>query len=191
MKYLSIDIEATGLEDQDLIIEFAAIPIDGQKKILNENQTFHRYLYCPSFEELAPNLNPWVAKNNQTLIERAHSEGLSLKSFKDDFQKYLEQQEIKDFFDQKPIVLFGKSLSAIDLPFLKRDLGGDFMRKYFSHRTLDVTCLTYAYIDSGKLPSKTESGTELMKHFNMGEVAHTALEDAINTAKLYFKLLEL
>ena len=29
-----------------------------------------------------------------------------------------------------------------------------------------------------------------MKFFNMGEVEHTALEDAINTAKLYLKVIK-
>lgn len=191
MKYLSIDIEATGLEEHDLIIEFAAVPIDGENKILNKDQTFHRFIQCPSYEELEPRLNPWVIKNNKELIEKAHLEGLAMNAFKEDLRQYLQSEPIKNFFDHKPIVLFGKSLSAIDLPFLKRDLSAEFMNQFFSHRTLDITCLTYAYIDSKKLPAKTESGSELMNHFNMGEVAHTALEDAINTAKLYFKLLEL
>jgi DNA polymerase III epsilon subunit-like protein len=36
-----------------------------------------------------------------------------------------------------------------------------------------------------------DSGTPLMNYFGMGEVAHTALEDAVNTAKLYMKLLDM
>ena len=66
----------------------------------------------------------------------------------------------------------------------------DFMRRYFEHRQLDLSCVAYCLIDMGMLPSECESGSKLMKHLGFGEVAHTALEDAINTAKMYFKLLE-
>lgn len=191
MRYLSIDIEATGLNPNDLMIEFAAVPVDAQKKMILEDESFHCYIKCPRFEELKPNLNEWVIKHNKELIEKAHHEGLTSLDFKKELTKYLNSETLKDFFANKKIVFLGKSLSAIDIPFLTRDLGKDFMDQYFSHRTLDVTSVTYSYIDAQKLPQKTESGSELMKHFNMGEVAHTAKEDAINTAKLYFELIKL
>ena len=35
-----------------------------------------------------------------------------------------------------------------------------------------------------------DSGSNLMNYLNMGEVAHTALEDAKNTAIMYLKLLD-
>ena len=34
-KYLSIDLEATGLDENDLIIEFAAIPVCSESKIVD------------------------------------------------------------------------------------------------------------------------------------------------------------
>ena len=191
MRYLSIDIEATGLESHDLIIEFAAVPVDATTKSVEESLSFHRFVQCPSFEELKPSLNPWVIENNESLIKKAHSEGLPLSKFKEDLAKYLLDPKIKKYFNNKTIVLLGKSLSAIDLPFLNRDLGQEFMREHFSHRNIDVTSATYTLIDAGKLPEKAESGSELMKFFKMGEVAHTALEDAVNTAELYFKMLKL
>jgi DNA polymerase-3 subunit epsilon len=81
-------------------------------------------------------------------------------------------------------------MSAIDLPFLNRDLGWDFMRKYFVHRQLDLSSVSYTLIDLGLLPENCSSGSKLMEFFDMGEVAHTALEDAINTAKIYLKMLQ-
>lgn len=189
MKYLSFDIEATGLEENDLIIEFAAIPVDTKEKKVYQEWSFHCYIQCPSFEELKPNLSLWVQENNKELIQKAHLQGRSLTIFKNELEAYLQSSNIQGFFNKEKIVLLGKSLNAIDLPFLNRDLGWDWMRKYFSHRTLDVTSATYLAIDSGSLPIECESGSELMKHFGMGDVAHTALEDAINTAKLYFKLM--
>lgn len=191
MRYLSFDLEATGLEQNDLIIEFACLPIDIKDKALAEDLSFHRFIQCPSFEELKPKLNPWVQKNNESLINKAHLEGETLISFKKSFETYLNQDEVKKYFKNQPIVLFGKSINAIDLPFLNRDLGWEFMRKYFSHRVLDLSSISYAFMDKGILPIGSESGSKLMNYLNMGEVAHTALEDSINTAKMYFKILDL
>jgi len=42
----------------------------------------------------------------------------------------------------------------------------------------------------GLLEKGMDSGAKLMEKFGMGEVSHTALEDAVNTAKMYFKILE-
>jgi hypothetical protein len=61
------------------------------------------------------------------------------------------------------------------------------MRKYFSHKVLDLSAVNYALIDYKKIPSHVDSGSELMKYFAMGEVAHTALEDAIGIIKLLRK----
>ena len=69
MKYLSFDIEATGLDEHDLIIEFACIPFNTVDKSLNDKLSFYHYLKCPSFEELEPKLNPWVVKHNKELIK--------------------------------------------------------------------------------------------------------------------------
>jgi DNA polymerase-3 subunit epsilon len=191
MKYLSIDIEATGLDEDCLIIEFAMVPFDSETKVIANQHAKSFYIQCPSFEDLKPKLNPWVIEHNETLIRKAHKDGVTHSEFKNILQKYLESEEIKQYFDNKKITLFGKSMSAIDLPFLNRDLGWDFMRKYFHHRNLDLSSFTIGLIDMGILPQGMDSGEKLMKYLNMGDVAHTALADAQNTAIMYFKILEL
>ncbi len=191
MKYLSFDIEATGLEEHDLIIEFAMIPFCTKEKKLNYDLKKHFYIKCPSFDSLKPKLNQWVIDHNKELIEKAHSSGLEMEKFKQELINYFESDEVKEYFDGKKITLFGKSMSAIDLPFLNRDLGWDFMRTYFNHRQLDLSSVAYALVDMEKIPAACESGSKLMSFLNMGEVAHTALEDAVNTAKMYFKLMEI
>lgn len=190
MKYLSFDIEATGLEEHDLIIEFAMVPFCTESMSINESLKKHFYIKSPPFEELKPKLNEWVIQNNKTLIEKAHAQGISLSLFKEELVKYLTSNEVTEYFGNKKITLFGKSMSAIDLPFLNRDLGYDFMRQYFNHRQLDLSCVAYALIDTKIIPTECESGSKLMSYLGMGEVAHTALEDAINTAKMYFKLMD-
>ncbi len=190
MKYLSFDIEATGLEENALIIEFAMIPFCSDKREINYDLKKHFYIKCPSFKELKPNLNEWVIKNNKDLIDLAHNKGISLEIFKNEMESYLESSEVKSYFNNERIVLFGKSISAIDLPFMNRDLGWEWMNKYFHHRNLDLSCLTLGLIDMGILAKGMDSGAVMMKEFGMGEVEHTALEDAVNTAKMYFKILE-
>ena len=60
MKYLSIDLEATGLGENCQIIEFAMIPFDTQFRRLEEPLARSVYIHCPSFEDLKPTLDPWV-----------------------------------------------------------------------------------------------------------------------------------
>jgi len=191
MKYLSFDIEATGLEENALIIEFGMIPFDTESKTLENKLAKHFYIKCPSFEELEPNLNEWVKINNKELIIKAHSQGILLDQFKTELENYLDSAEVKSYFENQKIVLFGKSISAIDLPFLNRDLGWEWMNNHFHHRNLDLSCYTMGLIDMGLLDKGMDSGSALMKLLAMGDVCHTALEDAVNTAKMYLKLLEM
>ncbi len=190
MRYLSFDIEATGLAEDCLMIEFAMIPFDTETGLFEESLSRSVYIQCPSFEELRPKLDPWVVEHNETLIRKAHSEGMPLAEFKAMMKTYLESSEVKSYFGNQKITLFGKSMSAIDLPFLNRDLGWEFMRKYFQHRQLDLSGIAYALMDLKLLPAGMESGSGMMKYLGMGEVAHTALEDARNTALMYLKLIE-
>lgn len=190
MKYLSIDLEATGLGENCQIIEFAMIPFDTQLKRLEDSLARSVYIHCPSFEDLRDTLDPWVREHNEKIIRKAHSEGLMMSEFKEFLRKYLESPEVRSYFGNQKIVLFGKSMTAIDLPFMNRDLGWDFMRKYFHHRNLDLSGIGYSLIDLGMLPMGMDSGSNMMNYLNMGEVAHTALEDAKNTAIMYLKLLD-
>jgi oligoribonuclease (3'-5' exoribonuclease) len=190
MKYLSFDIEATGLEENAIMIEFALVPFDTSTRTIEHDLERHWYLKCPSFDELKASLNPWVVEHNEQLIRTAHKQGIELVTFKKELQNYLEDDRVKDYFGHQKIKLFGKSISAIDLPFLNRDLGWDWMNKYFHHRNLDLSCFCMGLVDLKILPIGCDSGNHLMKYFNMGEVSHTALEDAINTIILYFKTLD-
>ena len=87
-------------------------------------------------------------------------------------------------------MLFGKTLNSIDLPFLKRDLGYDFMNKYFDYHVLDLTSITHCFTDMGILPNECTKSSKLMKYLELGKVKHTSLMDAQNTALMYLKLLE-
>lgn len=190
MRYLSFDLEATGLEQDALIIEFAMVPFDSDTGVIEYELERQYYIQCPSFEELKPKLSSWVIEHNEQLIKTAHSKGLPMEKFRNELENYFEDKQIKDYFGGDKIKLFGKSISAIDLPFLNRDLGWDWMNKYFHHRNLDLSSFCMGLIDMGLLGPGMDSGNKLMQYFDMGDVSHTALEDAINTAKIYLKLLK-
>lgn len=192
MKYLSIDLEATGLREHDYIIEFGMVPFDTETRTVEHSLARNYHIKCPSFEELLPNLDPWVVKHNESLIRKAHTEGLAMIGFKRELEAYLSSTDVKNYFKntKDKIILFGKSMNAIDLPFLNRDLGWEFMRKHFHHRVLDLSSTANTLVDMHHLPEVAYSGSGLMKELGMGEVAHTALEDAKNTALMYLKLLE-
>ena len=191
MKYLSIDIEATGLKEMDLIIEYAMVPVCTENSVINHDLSFHSYIKCPSFDELKPHLDDWVIKNNESLINKASNEGINIDNFKLKLEEYFDREPIRSFFNfpEEKICILGKSLNAIDLPFLNRDLGWDFMRKYFHHQVLDVSSIVMSQIDMKKIPRECKSGSYLTNYLNLGEVDHTALEDAIQTAKIYLNLL--
>ncbi len=194
MRYLSLDLESTGLNENDKIIEFATVPFCTEKGVVETSLKFHTLVKCPSFEQLLPNLSPWVRENNENLIRRAHNIGAEKDRFKLDFTLYLQSKEIQQYFylsKENKIVLCGKSMSAIDLPFLNREFGWDYMRRYFHHQNLDISCIARFMVDTKKLPPGCISGESLMKYFDMGEVNHTALGDAINVAKLYLSMIQL
>ncbi len=194
MKYLSFDIEATGLEEDDLIIEFGMVPFCTEEMEIHTPLQKNFHIKCPSFDQLRPRLTDWVIEHNKELIVKSHREGLEMSEFKAELETYLTSAPVRAYFGLEQgqhIVLFGKSMSSIDLPFLNRDLGWDFMRRHFHHRNLDLSSAVTGYIDMGILPLESASGTELMNFLGMGGVAHTALEDAVNTADIYLRLLEM
>lgn len=194
MRYLSIDIEATGLNENDFIIEFAMVPFCTENKTVEEALAREFTIHCPSFEELLPRLDPWVIEHNEALIRRSNKDGIPMENFKKELEAYLLSDVVKNYFKNdknEKIILFGKSMSAIDLPFMNRDLGWNFMRKHFHHRNLDLSSTANTLIDLKFIPKECSSGSFLMNFLGMGEVKHTALEDARNTALMYIKLLNL
>lgn len=205
MRYLSIDLEATGLGRDDRIIEFAAVPFCSEDRAVEEGLAFHALVRCPSYESLEPSLSPWVRRHNEGLIRRAHREGVSTGRLGDSLGAHLDSGPVRAYFDRDPardgerapedggegrkIVLFGKSLNSIDLPFLSRDLGWDWVRERFHHQAVDLSAVARFMVDRKALPPGCVSGEGLMGHFGMGGVRHTALEDAVNAAALYCRLL--
>lgn len=191
-KYISIDTEATGLEEDTHLIQLAFVPMDTETGTIALELGWETYIKCPSWEELLPRLNPWVIEHNEQLIKNAHSQGIEPTSLKSAVGAYMEKDAVRQFLGKDRPPFLGKSLSALDIPLMQRYLGRAFMDKYFHHHTLDVTCVSRSLVDSGVLPKGCESTTKLLNHFKIRDLSnHTALSDAHDMALVYLKLLEL
>lgn len=191
-RYLSLDTEATGLEIDTYLIQVAVVPVDTEKKTIEEAWGKEILIQCPSFEELKPKLNPWVLEHNESLIRDAHAKGITPKDFITWMGNYLAEPEVKKFFQGERPTLMGKSMAALDIPVLTRYLGKDNFEKFFHHHTLDITCVARYLVDVGLLPKGAHSTTKLLQHFKIRNKSnHTALSDAVDMALVYFKLLEL
>ena len=191
-QYLSIDTEASGLKEGNYMIQLAFVPVDAARRRVYHELGKEMLVKCPSFEELEPKLDAWNLEHNKDLIIKAHRDGVTGEMLKQIVRDYLASPEVTSIFNGKRPVILGKSLSALDIPMLKRYLGWDMYEKSFHHHTLDVTCVARAYVDAGVLPPGCESSSKLISHFGIRDnVNHTALSDAVDMAEIYLRLLDL
>lgn len=178
MKYISIDIETTGLNPKLCqIIEIGAVVEDTKKQIPIEYlPSFHCYIkHEQGFygEPYALNMNrstiDFIQNNPDEAIEQTRFIGL--------FAAFLARNKI-----QNPITVAGKNFMGFDYQFLKRIPNfTNFI--HIRHRVIDPAILC-ANKDDEALPDllicKQRMGIS-------GEVKHTALEDAKDVVRVLRK----
>ncbi len=190
--YLSLDIEATGLAEGNYLIQIALVPLETKTRRVYEELGKETLVHCPSYEELEPKLDNWNKEHNGAMIRAAHERGIPQDAVKTFITSYLKLPQITEIFKNERPILLGKSLSALDIPMLKRYMGWTLYDQTFHHHTLDVTCVARGLCDAGKLPENCNSSTKLVKHFGIRDnVKHTALSDSLDMANIYLKLLDL
>jgi DNA polymerase-3 subunit epsilon len=198
---LSFDTETLGLDDPNFsvnqIIEFGVVPatiiIDDYQGVeleIHDNQ-FHRFIHCPSFETLKPELAPWVIEHNKGLIDTAHESGIANVDFIEELGDYLIEMKA-EFFEGEDLLYLGKSMQSLDAPIMTKHLGWKFMEKWGVHRKkVDVQDVARFLIHQGKLPLKSASSKSLVDFFNIkDDVNHTAIDDSIDMLKIYAELLK-
>jgi len=191
-KLLSIDTETTGIHEGVELIEFSCVPACPVTREIREDLAFHTLIKCSSYESLEPTLHEWVKEHNKELIEKAHTDGVEMYQFKADLHDYFNSDEIQNYLGEGRFEIVGKSMNSLDLPLLERHLGWEFMRKYFSRSTIDVSDVSRYEVLKGNLPKGVTSSKKLMQHFEMGDdVEHTAFADCIDMLKIFFRLLDL
>jgi oligoribonuclease (3'-5' exoribonuclease) len=185
MRYLSIDIETTGLNPEKCqILEFAAV-LDDTDKVCKISELPRLHLRFNLGEGFYG--EPYALNLNGALIQKIFK--------KDDTEcKIVDNRQlnilIKNFIDlyipyTDNVVVAGKNFHGFDKKFL--DKIDTFTGVKLSHRCIDPTVLFWQFADK-ELPSseKCYSRAGLVE-----DVKHTALEDVIGIIKLVRRGLKL
>lgn len=188
MKYISIDIESTGLDiEQHDIIEFAAV-IDDLKnpQPLDQLPVFHSYIkkriYSgdPSALAMHAEIFRRIAENDQDKYNIEDINNLMVY-----FRNWLSRNNYP--FSVKKgeysVNVAGKNAANFDIPFLKKKIT-DWSGVSFHHRILDVGSLYFRPEIDLEIPS---SKICMERAGLSGDVAHTAEEDAMMVVKLIRK----
>lgn len=183
-RYISIDIETTGLDPESCqILEIGAVIEDWESPIL-ELPTFHCYVRHLEYrgEPYALALNSKIlgilAKSESKLDPDLKIYGPAHIEFR--FNEWLKRNNIHYLQDR--ITVAGKNFGSFDLQFLKRLLNFNQLASRFRHRYIDPAMLYWEpNIDGSTLPDLKKC---LARAGMTDEVTHTAVEDAQLVIKL-------
>jgi oligoribonuclease (3'-5' exoribonuclease) len=177
MKYCSIDIETTGIDEETCDIIEIGVVLDDLKnpKPLDQLATYHTYVLPEGRGYVG---EPFALSMHGEIFER-------ISSLDPDYT-YLEANEVgeslsdffADYFEYK-ILAAGKNFGSFDLQFLKK-LPEFNNWVTFHHRSLDPSML---YIDLAE-DLEPPGLKKCLERAEIGEIAHTALEDALDVVKL-------
>ncbi len=179
MRYLSIDIETTGLNPEHAqILEIGAVLDDIDNQLpLEELPTFHRYITHSHVygDPYAFSMHPTILRRIATRADgyKYANEGY----FSIEMQRWLEENRVDS---HKKITPAGKNFASFDVNFLNKVPNFKECIK-LHHRVLDPAMLYWNPSTDKELPN---SKTCMERAGLEGEVAHTALEDAMMVVKL-------
>ena len=186
-KYLSLDIETTGLiKERHDILSIGMIVVDtatvGKHPKLEDLPSLHIAI---NHEEVTGNL--FAINMNQKLIKGILDGEVedadvvrSYSSAGNKIENFLDEH-----FGKKRITVIGKNAGTFDIPFLVNKIDREFwdpgLRGRFAHRVLDIGSMYYNPNELNHVPNLKEckeiAGID-------GIVTHNALEDAFDVVLL-------
>jgi oligoribonuclease len=173
-RYVSIDIETTGLEDWCQILEVGAVIDDGGP--LESLARFQCYLIHPQIVG-----QPYALSMHAAILRRIADKEPGFHYwtpavFVGNFRAWLMGHGLRE----DKILAAGKNFASFDLQFLNR-LPGFREQIHFKHRFLDPAMKFFRpEIDDGPPDTKT-----CMERAGIpGDVQHTAIEDALVVIQL-------
>lgn len=176
MKYVSIDIETTGLDSaRDQILEIGAIFDDG-KIDLWKLPRFHCYVHAKIMTG-----DPFALAMNAEIIKKIANKDpdcMENRQIVGYFANWLTVSCGYDLGSEK-VVYAGKNVGSFDLPFLDNNIDG-WRGLPRHHRILDPAMLYLKADDKGPL-----SLADCLERAGIQKsVKHTALEDAEDVVRL-------
>ncbi len=194
MKFLSIDIETTGLDPQkNQILEFGAIAIDTSYPTVPYIANFRAVFI---HQELTG--NPIALTMNAELINEINTV-LKTKDFNYDLRQntlngiYVRNaEEFQSYFDEwlesinftERLTLAGKNLASFDLKFIE---AAGIKIKY-RHRMIDPAILYVDWTTDETLPDLQQC---LDRAGIVKSVEHTSIADAMDVAELVLKKINI
>lgn len=201
MKYVSIDIETTGLDpERHQILSFGAI-IEDTKEIKNFKEIpKFEFIFNDPIKEGASHYA--LAMNADILHRIANGEGDPSTAFPERFYNFL----VKNGINNRDVNLAGKNIASFDIPFLENIdwrngsfldfssynfvteiVGGNLHRKTFKYyrRMLDPAILYTKWDVDEYLPDLGECNYRA--ELSRTEVTHDALKDAWDVIQLLRK----
>ena len=188
--YVSIDIETTGLDEDFCQILSVGAVIDDWESPLDDLPTFHCYVGhetitgSPYALSMHPKILRAIATDGDTEDEDVEIEPIPVIHPDDmagEFENWLSYNRISPDGGRK-LVVAGKNFGPFDHQFLKRQIPHWKSMIRMKHRFIDPGNLYFDPILDEDGPPDTE--TCMARAGILGEVAHTALEDAIVVVKL-------
>lgn len=168
MKYISLDIETTGLDPvRCQVLEIALVWEDTDDiRPIEELPSFHCYVDHPEIRG-----NAYALQMNQKILQEiAAGKGVAAGNVSGLIQDFLTTVSGSDTLR---LTVAGKNVAGFDLPFLRN--GGLLQFDRFLHRVIDPGSV---FVDWSKkcLPS--------LGDLTGRKVAHTALEDARDVIRI-------
>ncbi|SMF26328.1 hypothetical protein [Pseudobacteriovorax antillogorgiicola] len=195
----SFDLESSGLHaevGQPYLLEFAMIPMSLKSMSLIQ-KPFHVYLKCPSVDEMKAQgkISDFVL-GNQNLMQvakKAHKEGIGVDEAKDKIIRYLDEFKIdsNDKNLRPKAVILSKSTGGLDRRLIGEVFGDPWVEELFTHQMIDITSNANFVLHAQLGIIETRSPKKLVAHLlGKDDVAHTALQDAIDMGHVYLELVK-
>jgi DNA polymerase III epsilon subunit-like protein len=171
MKYVSIDLETTGLDPGNCqVLEIGAV---AQELGGEELDRFHAFLYYKTLTG-----TPFALNLNQRILHAIiGGEGLNPHRAWGAFYNWLEKYT-NDRVVHGKVVVAGKNFATFDLPFI--EVAAPHVAKQFFRRILDPAILYMRLAD----PLPPDLATCLARAGLSDEVSHNAVDDAAQVRDL-------
>ncbi len=178
MKYCSIDVETTGLDPETCdLLEVGAVVDDLSNREVDYDKLprFHCYVVKNSYTG-----EPFALSMHGTIFRRIAEKTKPYLYLEDAFVATSLAQFLALHFGKEKIIAAGKNFLGLDKPFLSKLPGFKDLIK-LHHRPLDPGMMYWYPTTDKEVPSSKECMTRAGL---AGEVAHTAVEDALMVIKL-------